>query len=136
MKTTLEITNGIYYLYDEKDNIVYIGSSNFCEKRIFDHVKDKKFTKYEVFKKEETGKELQLLETKEIIKYSPFYNKTISCHLEYTSPEKFCNSIEDRNLRSKVKRTIKRNLIPKTIIGGSVYYLISEMEEILKTQKI
>lgn len=66
---------GIYFLFN-KNSLVYIGQSEFIEKRIFDHVGSKNFDSWNYI---EHSKETSLneIEADLILKYQPFYNKTI-----------------------------------------------------------
>lgn len=66
---------GIYFLFNKGD-LVYIGQSEFIEKRIFDHVGSKNFDSWNYI---EYSKETSLneIEADFILKYKPFYNKTI-----------------------------------------------------------
>ena len=71
----LKATKGIYFLFD-KDEIVYIGQSNFIEKRIFEHTNDKSFTSWN-FIEFNSNEDLNDLEADYILKHKPKYNKTI-----------------------------------------------------------
>ena len=71
----LKATRGIYFLFD-KDEIVYIGQSNFIEKRIFEHTNDKSFTSWN-FIEFNSNEDLNDLEADYILKHKPKYNKTI-----------------------------------------------------------
>lgn len=71
----INIKRGIYFLFDKRE-IVYIGQSEFIEKRVFDHVLNKDFDSYNFI---EYLKDVSLneIEADFILKYQPKYNKTI-----------------------------------------------------------
>lgn len=76
---------GVYYFHDEKGEILYIGKSRNIRSRVFQHLKRPVGVKGRELKNrvasitcEETGSELValLLESEEIKKYQPVYNRT------------------------------------------------------------
>ncbi len=82
---TLPENAGVYYLHDSKGNVIYIGKSNNIRKRILSHFNNKKSRRHIDMRNaisdisfEETGNELiaLLLESEEIKKQKPFYNRT------------------------------------------------------------
>jgi hypothetical protein len=134
-------TKGIYFLYD-KEVIVYIGSSDFCEKRIYDHIKDKSFDFFKIIKFKDWYEEKEIIEAREIIKYLPKYNKTIPNQREYSTidwcysfltklnTEFYDVSIFNNGFASKFKKTIKRKLKHIAVLCGIIYYSFEEMENI------
>ncbi len=81
---SLPSQTGIYYLYNESDEIIYIGKSKDIRKRILTHLGKAKAVKAQRMKKEVasvdfevTGSELLALlrEAEEIKKHKPFFNK-------------------------------------------------------------
>jgi DNA polymerase-3 subunit epsilon len=77
-------TTGVYYLYDEKGSLIYIGKSNDIHQRILTHLNNSKTKKAIEMRDritdvswEKTGSELValLLESAEIKKYKPLYNR-------------------------------------------------------------
>ena len=76
-------TAGVYFFYDEKDELRYIGKSNHIKKRVLQHFagKDRKSLKIQQFIKsiayEPMGNELMaLLHESDLIKeYQPLYNR-------------------------------------------------------------
>lgn len=75
---------GVYFFYDEKENLIYIGKSINIKKRVLQHFsgKDRKSIKIQTFTKridyEITGSELiALLQESDLIKkYQPLYNRS------------------------------------------------------------
>ena len=92
----LRKTRGIYKLIDHGE-IVYIGSSEFCEKRIHDHAKLKYFTHYEIESREESGENLLNVEAEMIAKYIPKLNANIPIQKDFSTLDRFSKLINDRN---------------------------------------
>jgi len=113
-------TTGVYYLYDEKGTIIYIGKSKDIHQRILNHLNNSKTKKaIEMRDKivdvtwKETGSELValLLESSEIKRHKPLYNR-----LQRRSVSNFGLFLsEDRNgyLNLEIKR-IEEDEIPLT----------------------
>ncbi len=77
---------GVYYLHDEKGKIIYIGKSNSIRPRVMTHLDGKNSKKSALMKRQiadvtftQTGSELValLLESEEIKKHQPFYNRAL-----------------------------------------------------------
>lgn len=83
-KTDIPNTPGVYFFYDEKDTLIYIGKSINIRKRIQQHFsgKDRKSIKIQLFTKrvsfEVMGSELiaLLYESDLIKKHQPLYNRS------------------------------------------------------------
>ena len=69
-----ERTRGIYYLFKENE-VVYVGQSMLCEKRIMSHLNSKDFDEYAT--REIMFEGLDETEATEIIRCQPKYNKKI-----------------------------------------------------------
>lgn len=131
MKKEFTKTRGIYYLYD-RDELVYIGSSAFCEKRIYSHV-DKKFTDYEIIPMlDKKGSALTLLEAQEIAQKTPRYNRSLPECDCFMTKNSFCLKYHvSKDIRTIVRKEIKDKLSPLVIYRGIVYYALPEMVEVL-----
>ena len=79
-------TTGVYYLHDENGRIIYIGKSNSIRPRVMNHLDGKNSKKASLMKRQiaditftQTGSELValLLESEEIKKHQPFYNRAL-----------------------------------------------------------
>ncbi len=75
---------GVYYFYDQRKNLIYIGKSTNIHQRVLSHLNNTKTKKAIELREriaevdcEETGSELAalLLESDEIKKHKPFYNR-------------------------------------------------------------
>lgn len=68
--------NGIYFLFDEKLNIIYIGESKDCINRVHTHMADglKEFKFFKIFRFSGSGDSRKRIEEKLIKKYKPKYN--------------------------------------------------------------
>ena len=73
--TKIKTSRGIYFLFD-KGEIVYVGQSDFIEKRVFEHLSTKLFDSYSFI---EYSQEYILsdIEADFILKIKPRYNKSI-----------------------------------------------------------
>ncbi len=76
---------GVYYFFDNSNNIIYIGKSNNIRHRIFSHLNNNMHKRAQEMKNaiskveyQITGSELValLLESEEIKKHQPFFNRT------------------------------------------------------------
>jgi hypothetical protein len=125
MRFKITKTSGVYHLLHEGE-IVYVGSSIFCEKRIFEHFKDKVFD--DVF-----IQEIKLgmidCEAEDIAKYKPKYNKSIP----------ICNSIFSRERyllkftgieKIRIRKLIKSKAISIAKIHGVEYYYLKTLESL------
>jgi len=85
-KVTIPETSGIYFLYGEKDELLYIGKSTNLKKRLYAHFKRTGGSKFKymdiplknfsvLFAEEE---ELDKLERQMILKYLPPFNKSLT----------------------------------------------------------
>lgn len=135
MKYKFTKTKGIYYLY--KDNkVVYVGQSNFCEKRIFDH-NNKNFDEYQIIELLfHTDNELNDLETIEIIKYKPLYNITLPKNNIFISANSLLKKIkkESFNINHKIDK-IKNNGFISIIFKNRNYFKVKDIEKIKKIFK-
>jgi hypothetical protein len=95
-------TRGIYYLY-KNNKVVYIGQSNFCEKRIFQHIK-KDFDEYEII--ENKSEDLNEIEALEILNNKPIYNKTIPKNKKFIKLKSFLEEKKKGKIYSCKKRNI------------------------------
>jgi hypothetical protein len=68
---------GVYFLFDEKMNVVYIGESTDCVDRIKMHFdnKDKVFKYFKIFKFDVSDLGRKDIEKKLIKQFNPIYNK-------------------------------------------------------------
>tara|TARA_R110000868_G_scaffold160448_6_gene390081 strand:+ start:2403 stop:2810 length:408 start_codon:yes stop_codon:yes gene_type:complete len=135
MKREIKITSGIYFLY-RGEKLVYVGSSQFCEKRVLHHLGLKDFTHFEIQEKEETGLELLKLETELIIKNFPEYNKSFPAKGEYVTLANFLSKFQNRNTRARNKKAIKENIPPAFLMSGRAYFEKNKIEEYLKNKKV
>lgn len=143
MKEKLKITNGIYYLY-LSDEIVYIGSSFCCERRVYSHLKDKKFTHISIEERSETGTELLKIESDLIAEHLPKYNKRLSDFSSYISIRLAIERIESRTLnlcqsfdhKRKIKRKIQQSLSPAFVLNGVSYFVESEITSLIENNEI
>lgn len=79
-------STGIYYLHNEEGHIIYIGKSNSIRQRVLQHLDGKNSKKAAMMKRliadvsfTQTGSELValLLESEEIKKHQPFFNRAL-----------------------------------------------------------
>ena len=105
---------GVYYFFDNRNTIIYIGKSNDIHQRVLSHLGNAK-TKRAIEMRnqiadvswEETGSELiaLLLESSEIKKYKPLYNR-----LQRRSAHNYgLFSFEDENgyINLEIKRIVE-----------------------------
>jgi len=111
---------GVYYFHDEKGQILYIGKSVNIRQRVLSHLsnniskraiemRDRSFhVTYEI-----TGSDLiaQLLESKEIKRYKPLYNRSLRrCDYNFGL---FSHTGKDGYIRLEIAR-IKKGVLPLT----------------------
>ena len=134
---------GVYYFYDDKGSIIYIGKSKDIHQRVLNHLGNSRTRKaIEMRDKivdvsyEETGSELValLLESSEIKKHKPLYNR-----LQRRSAANFGLFLfEDNNgyLNLEIKR-LEEDEIPLTSFhfqreGNDFLHLLAEMNNLCK----
>jgi hypothetical protein len=127
MKQSLKKTNGIYILF-RKEAVVYVGSSKFCESRIYDHL-DKDFTHFEIKRKRETGRELRRIEARLIGKYIPEYNQTLPCVLDFASLLFIKGSSSKYSPWSLIAKEVKTHFSPVFILNGVEYFNRADIEK-------
>lgn len=127
MKQKLSKTNGVYLLFrDEK--VVYVGSSAFCESRIYEHI-GKDFTHFQILKKTETGQSLKRIETKMIAKHSPEYNKNISCTLDFVSLKYRVGECLEFDPWANISMEVRKIAKPVFILNGTEYFYRTDVEK-------
>ena len=105
-------TSGVYLLFD-KDEIVYVGQGICAEQRVKTHIgSDKIFDSYHITycKKEEMNR----IEADYICKYTPKYNRRITCINTDVAPLGETTSYESRPLT-----------LPAAVIDGNLYVNLS-----------
>jgi len=124
-----ERTRGIYYLF-KNGEIVYVGQSVFCEKRIIAHFYNKDFDEYEIKKVEK--KCLDKVEIKAIIKYQPKYNKTFPKNKKFIPLKAFLKEKNGKKAYGVKKRLAKiySEGIKPINLNGMLYYEKEELERI------
>lgn len=116
----------IYFLI-KNDEIVYVGQSTRGTRRIYEHV-DKDFDFYSIIQVKKD--ELDTKETEAIIKFNPFYNKSIpvkndlyiiksKISKEYKiSPNGFRAIVERYNIKPQYKNNFEREILRDSIEKG------------------
>lgn len=121
-------TTGIYYLF-KNNKVVYIGQSEFCERRVYAHCKDKNFGSYFIYSVDKNI--LSDIEAKEILLYKPKYNQSIpDNNIFYTLPKYFKNILKIKKYGYKrIENKIKNKHNIKTYrLKDKNYYLKNKLD--------
>lgn len=129
MRKKLIRTEGIYLLYSN-DELIYIGQSKFCERRIYEHLKTKMFDEYKIIRKEEES--LNELEACAIVLLKPKYNKSIPKNNRFITIENYIFKKNKVRLYGTIKRRRKLESlkIKSYEIGKFVFYKITDLDKI------
>ena len=122
-----EFQSGIYFLFKDQ-KVVYVGKSLNASARIYDHqrAKSKVFDSYAILPV--AAEYLDELEVIYICKFAPIYNVLLARNSIYAHKGQLREML---NLSGpKIKRTIKDRGIQGIVIGGKMFYKISDFGEI------
>jgi hypothetical protein len=121
----------------QDDEVVYVGKCINGEARVLDHKKDKNFNYYSFLPLgSESGKELEIMEAKYILKYLPKLNKAFGRGYDggYTTISAFAKKME---LKVEwVKIIIEKYNIPEIQVGRYKRYMESDLLEKSSNWKI
>ena len=116
----------IYLLYDDTDEVVYVGQSKYLEGRIKAHYKDKPDVRYAKYF-EVPIDEMNEIEAEYIIKYLPVYNHSLPKNTLFYSLDGY-QKVDIRFYSRRV--TVLRMIERCEYIEIKHYYHKSELERI------
>lgn len=121
------VIRGIYFLLQDVQ-IVYVGQSSNCHKRIHSHMaSDEEFNRFAIFS-HDTTEDLNTVEALHILKYQPRYNLSLPSTPLLLSAAWFRSN---RIPRYRLRRLVAREKLQAVHFRDLTYYWRAEIEEAL-----